>query len=124
MANINNILLVRDNPAENGLPTAPVREPRGELLIRYELDTKRLFIVQKKFKEWCAKNQVSYHDTINALRNTGVAVDSVKKRMAKGTLMAAPPVNALLIDDTMSHVFDAEAVLAMPIEDDEDRKAA
>ena len=124
MANINNILLVRDNPAENGLPTAPVREPRGELLIRYELDTKRLFIVQKKFKEWCAKNQVSYHDTINALRNTGVAVDSVKKRMAKGTLMAAPPVNALLIDDTMSHVFDAEAILAMPIEDDEDRKAA
>ena len=124
MANINNILLVRDNPAENGLPTAPIREPRGELLIRYELDTKRLFIVQKKFKEWCAKNQVSYHDTINALRNTGVAVDSVKKRMAKGTLMAAPPVNALLIDDTMSHVFDAEAVLAMPIEDDEDRKAA
>jgi hypothetical protein len=51
-------------------------------------------------------------------------VESVKKRMAKGTLMAAPPVNALLIDDTMSHVFDAEAILAMPIEDGEDRKAA
>ena len=124
MANINNILLVRDNPSENGLPSAPVREPRGELLIRYELDTKRLFIVQKKFKEWCAKNQVSYHDTVNALRNTGVGVESVKKRMAKGTLMAAPPVNALLIDDTMSHVFDAEAVMAMPLDDDEDRKAA
>jgi hypothetical protein len=124
MANINNILLVRDNPNENGLPSAPLREPRGELLIRYELDTKRLFIVQKKFKEWCAKNQVSYHDTVNALRNTGVSVDSVKKRMAKGTLMAAPPVNALLIDDTMSHVFDAEAVLALPNDDLEDRKAA
>ncbi len=63
-------------------------------------------------------------DPIDALRNTGVSVDSVKKRMAKGTLMAAPPVNALLIDDTMSHVFDAEAILAMPIEDGEDRKAA
>ena len=124
MANINNILLVRDNPSENGLPSAPLREPRGELLIRYELDTKKLFIVQKKFKEWCAKNQVSYHDTVNALRNTGVSVESIKKRMAKGTMVAAPPVNALLIDDTMSHVFDAEAVLALPNDDTEDRKAA
>jgi hypothetical protein len=39
-------------------------------------------------------------------------------------LVSAPPVNALLIDDTMSHVFDAEAVLALPNEDVEDRKAA
>lgn len=112
MANINNILIVRDNPADNGLPTAPLREPKGELLIRYEMDTKRLFLVQKKFKEWCAKNQVSYHDTVLGMRNAGVAVESVKKRMAKGTVMAAPPVNALLIDDTMSHVFDVEALLA------------
>lgn len=124
MANINNILLVRDNPNENGLPNAPLREPKGELLIRYELDTKRLFIVQKKFKEWCAKNQISYHDTISNLRNTGVSVDSVKKRMAKGTLMAAPPVNSLLIDDTMCNVFDAEAVLAASQDDTEDRKVA
>ena len=119
MANINNILLVRDNPSENGLPNAPIREPRGELLIRYELDTKRLFIVQKKFKEWCAKNQVSYYDTVSTLRNSGVSVESVKKRMAKGTLMAAPPINAILIDDTLSHVFDTEAVMAAPNEPNE-----
>ena len=122
MANINNILIVRDNPADNGLPTAPIREPRGELLIRYELDTKRLFIGQKKFKEWCSKNQVSYHETVSNLRNSGVQVDSVKKRMAKGTMMAAPPVNALLIDDTISRVFDAEAIMAM--KEDGEREAA
>lgn len=122
MANINNILIVRDAPNENGLPTAPIREPRGELLIRYELDTKKLFIGQKKFKEWCSKNQVSYHETVSNLRNSGVHVDSVKKRMAKGTMMSAPPVNALLIDDTISRVFDAEAIMAM--KDDSEREAA
>lgn len=107
-ANINNVLIVHDNPAANGLPTPPVREPRGELLIRYEPDTKRVFIVQKKFKEWCAKNQVSYHETINSLRNEGISVESVKKRMAKGTLMAATPVNVLMIEDPTNRLFDID----------------
>jgi len=111
-ANINNILIIRDGAADNGLPTPPLREPRGELLIRYEPDTKYLYIVQKKFKEWCAKNQVSYHDTVNNLRNTGVNITATKKRIGKGTMVASPPVNVLMIDDNMHHVFDSEAVLA------------
>lgn len=111
-ANINNILIIRDGAADNGLPTPPIREPRGELLIRYEPDTKYLYIVQKKFKEWCAKNQVSYHDTVNNLRNTGVNITATKKRIGKGTMVASPPVNVLMIDDNMHHVFDSEAVLA------------
>lgn len=111
-ANINNILIIRDGAADNGLPTPPMREPRGELLIRYEPDTKYLYIVQKKFKEWCAKNQVSYHDTVNNLRNSGVNITATKKRIGKGTMVASPPVNVLMIDDTMHNVFDSEAVLA------------
>lgn len=111
-ANINNILIIRDGAASNGLPTPPIKEPRGELLIRYEPDTKYLYIVQKKFKEWCAKNQVSYHDTINNLRNSGVAITATKKRIGKGTMVASPPLNVLMIDDTINNVFDSDAVMA------------
>ena len=111
-ANVNNVLIIRDSAADNGLPTPPMREPRGELLIRYEPDTKYLYIVQKKFKEWCAKNQVSYHDTVNNLRNSGVNITATKKRMGKGTMVASPPLNVLMIDDTMHNVFDSDAVMA------------
>jgi len=118
-ANIRSILVVKDAPADNGLPTPPLMSPQSELLIRYETDTKCLYLSQKKFKEWCVRNQVSYHDTINALRNDGIRVESVKKRMGKGMLMSAPPVNAILIDDTMNRVFDHEAIAAKASEGDE-----
>lgn len=116
-ANINNTLIVHDNAAANGLPTPPIREPRGELLIRYEPDTKRVFLVQKKFKEWCAKNQVSYHETISTLRNEGVLVESTKKRMAKGTLMAATPVNVLMLEDPVNRLFDIDDIIAKAPQD-------
>jgi hypothetical protein len=111
-ANIRSILVTKDSPDPNGLPTPPLVTPMSELLIRYESDTKCLYLTQKRFKEWCTKNQISYHETISSLRNMGVRVESVKKRMAKGLMVAAPPVNAILIDDTISRVFDVEAIVA------------
>jgi hypothetical protein len=111
-ANIRSILVTKDSPDPNGLPTPPLVTPMNELLIRYESDTKCLYLTQKRFKEWCTKNQISYHETISSLRNMGVRVESIKKRMAKGLMVAAPPVNAILIDDTISRVFDVEAIVA------------
>lgn len=122
-SNIRSILVVKDAPADNGLPTPPMMTPQNELIIRYETDTKCLYLGQKKFKEWCVKNQVSYHETLNALKNDGVRVESVKKRMGKGMLVSAPPVNAILIDDTMSRVFDVDSIVAKANED-ADLKAA
>lgn len=118
-SNINSILVGHDNAADNGLPKPPLMTPRNELMVRYDMDTKCLYLVQKKFKEWCSKNQVSYHETLNALKNDGIRVESVKKRMAKGMLVSAPPVNAILIDDSLSRVFDHDAVIAKANEDDQ-----
>jgi hypothetical protein len=39
--------------------------------------------------------------------------------MAKGMLVSAPPVNAILIDDSLSRVFDHDAVIAKANEDDQ-----
>lgn len=124
MANINNILIVNDKSNDNGLPSMPMREPRGELLIRYEIDTKKLFILQKKFKEWCAKNQVGYMETLNALEAMGVKVDTTKKRMSKGLMVSAPPVNVIMIDDTANSIFDKDILLSLDAEQHETREAA
>ena len=110
-ANINNILVIRDTPNDNGLPTAPMREPHGELLIRYEPDTKHLYIIQKKFKEWCAKNQIPYKETIDGLIKHGVDISISKKRMTKGLMVSSPPVSVIMINDATSGVFDADAIL-------------
>ena len=43
--------------------------------------------------------------------------------MGKGMLVSAPPVNAILIDDTMNRVFDVESIVAKG-NDEADLKAA
>jgi hypothetical protein len=42
--------------------------PKGALLMRYEPDTKRVFITAKTFKEDCVDLQISYKDTIKTTR--------------------------------------------------------
>jgi hypothetical protein len=32
--------------------------------------------------------------------------------MGKGTMVSSPPLNVLMIDDTMHNVFDSDAVMA------------
>lgn len=109
-ANINNILIIRDALNDNNLPSAPMREPHGELLIRYEPDTKHLFIIQKKFKDWCSKNQVPYKETIDGLKASGVDISIIKKRMTKGLMVSAPAVNVIMIDDTKNSIFDLDTI--------------
>ena len=117
-SNIRSILVGHDKTADNGLPRAPLMTPMNALMIRYDMDTKCLYFVQRAFKDWCSKNQVSYHETLNALKNDGVRVEVVKKRMAKGLMVAAPPVNAILIDDSLSSVFDVDSIIAKTTDDD------
>ena len=51
-AHMNNVLVVDGEvDARNSLTALPQQEPKGELLIRYEPDTKDLFISAKHFKD-------------------------------------------------------------------------
>jgi hypothetical protein len=52
-AHINNALVVNGEvDSRSNLQAMPMLEPRGELLIRYEPDTKELFIAAKQFKDF------------------------------------------------------------------------
>ena len=107
--NINNVLIIDDS--DTTYKPIALREPRGELLIRYEPNTKTIYLAAPPFKAWCAKRQVGFNELVNSLQANGLDIKTAKKRMAKGTLLSTPPANVLAIHDPHSRVFDMDSVV-------------
>lgn len=91
--NYNNTLIIKDNM--RGLAIKPDQEPRGQLTIRVEPDTRKIFIVAAPFRKWCNDRQISYHNIVDSLRAAGIIASHTKKRVAKGTSVSAPPVSCI-----------------------------
>lgn len=95
-AHMANTLVVNGlTDARTNLTSLPLMEPKGELLVRYEPDTKELFIAAKSFKDYCVKYQINYKDTIRELTTTGAFKEATNKRMAKGMKVLSPAVRVL-----------------------------
>jgi len=92
----------------NGIEKAslPEASPRGTLVMRYEYDTKRLFILPKPFKDWCAKHQINYSGVIESLRDGRTNAQKMKQRLGKGTHVNLPPTDVWVLDCT--HFMDDE----------------
>lgn len=105
-----NTLVINDEvDKRTGVELLPILEPRGELIIRMEPDTQKLFIIAKKFREYCSKQQITLKEILNALAAEGVYVGTVKKRMAKGTkLSSTPPVDAYVFDCSRGDFLDPD----------------
>lgn len=80
---------------KTGLTPMPLSEPRGELIIRYEPDSKSLYVPAAVFKKYCVERQVNYKDTLRSLAADGVYLEPVNKRMSTGMKISSPPVRAL-----------------------------
>ena len=94
--NMQNILVVNDNAdRRTKLPSAPIREPKGELLIRIEPDTEMMFLIAKPFREYCVKYQINYNDTLDKLEAQGRLVNRNNKRMSKGMAVSGDNVHCL-----------------------------
>jgi hypothetical protein len=91
-----NILVVNDEvDRRTNLPSAPVREPKGELLIRIEPDTKLMFVIAKQFKEYCVKFQINYGQTLDRLEKQGRLVKRGGKRLSKGMSVSGENIHCL-----------------------------
>ena len=86
---VNDTLIINGMSKLTGLSDAPIKEPRGKLIVRYEPDTKELCINVAKFRAFCAKQQISYPHLINGLQQIGKYQEVTKKRMGKGTAISA-----------------------------------
>lgn len=98
--------------SRTGLEQAPIREPRGKVVVRYEPDTKMLFVVNKEWRDDCAKTFMGYEDTLNPYRKSKAYIGLKKKRMLAGTAMGASDgVMALTFDTSKLDFFAEDAIV-------------
>jgi len=106
-----NILVVNDEvDSRSNMPTLPLMEPRGNLLIRYEPDTKLMYISAKAFKEDCVKYRLNYKGVLKDLTKKGILKDTIYKRMSKGMKVSSPATRAMLLDCDNSEFLDVESM--------------
>jgi uncharacterized protein (DUF927 family) len=67
--NVNNALVV--NGARSTIPQAPIKEPRGPLRIRYEPDTKELWIPATALRDYFVSRQVDFQQGLKSLTVKG-----------------------------------------------------
>ena len=93
-------ILVINDAADNrtGMHQLPIVEPKYELLVRIEPDTKKLFISSKHLRKFCTENRITLKDALKALESDGIYEKTVKKRMAKGTKIEGLPTDAFMFD--------------------------
>jgi hypothetical protein len=108
-----NTLVINDQADKRtGVEMLPILEPQGELIIRMEPDTQKLFIISKKLRAWCAEHQITIKDVLTSLTKDGVYVGTVKKRMAKGTKISGiPPVDAFVFDCSKGDFLDPDVFI-------------
>lgn len=97
---------------KTGLETGPIREPKGALTIRYEPDTKLLFVVAKEYRAECAKMQLNVDESLAMHKKSKAFLGTKRKRMTAGTVMGAEVnVPAFVFDATKLDFFREDKFL-------------
>ena len=117
----NSLVINGEVDKRTGVEMLPIMEPQGELILRMEPDTQKLFIISKKLRNWCSEHQITLKDVLNSLTADGVYAGIVKKRMAKGTkLGSVPPVDAFVFDCSKGDFLDPDMFVTPDVQEDDD----
>lgn len=120
-SHINNIVVVNGNAdSRTNLDAAPILEPRGELHIRYEPDTKRMFVTVASIRKHCAERQVGYKDWLKQMEAKDILVGVINKRMSKGMKVVSPAVRAVELDTTKDEYLKIDEYMPEPSNADRD----
>jgi len=89
----------------NGLDSLVIPDavPKGKLVARYETDVKKLYLLPKPFRAWCAEQQLNADETIAELMST-MNGKKAKKRIGKGTKLNLPATNVIVLDCDLNDV--------------------
>lgn len=107
------ILIINGNKDKStGRDYAPIREPRGALTVRFEPDTKMMFVAVKPFRDECAKQQLNFQEVLAPYKKSGALIDIRRKRMSAGTVAnMEAPANALFFDTNKLKAFNPEILV-------------
>jgi hypothetical protein len=115
----NDVLVINGNKDNRtGLEYAPIREPRGQLMARYEPDTKMLYIAVRAFRDDCAKVKASFEEVTNSYKKSKALLGTKKKRMAAGTVSNTDAAVNVLVFDTRKLPYFNEELIATPNDED------
>lgn len=121
--NVNNALVI-NSAIKGAMPQAPIVAPRGPLRMRYEPDTKELFITSADFRAFFTKRQVDVKESLKALAVAGVIKHNgvaMAKRISAGAVGGMPGLcircyvldgTALGIDETSFASMSADVPTA------------
>lgn len=113
--NLNNMLVVNsevDRRSSVATKVIPQQEPKGELLIRFEPDTKELFLIVRPFIKDCADTQINYKETVAELKRKGILKRTGNERVSKGMKLSTPPVHSIVLDTSHPEFFDMSNMVA------------
>lgn len=99
--NLNILVVNKYSSSKSGIAAAPLLLPRGALVVRYEPDTRRIYIIRQSLKDFCVLKQITFTDLLTALNKTGAFIAEVRTRLDIGTDISAPPVVALEFDSDL-----------------------
>lgn len=108
--NLNNALIV--NGIKTAIPAAPVKEPRGSLRLRYEPDTKELWIPSSALRDYFVSRQVDFQTAIKQFAARGIMKHNgttYTKRIGSGA------VGSFEAMGVRSYCFDGVAIGAEAI---------
>jgi hypothetical protein len=89
--------------------------------VRYEPDTKRIFIDVRDWRAAVAKDFIDFDGSLQPYKKNGSFVGIKRKRMLKCTIASdASPVNAIEFNTDKLNVFSEEVILDKSIRRDDD----
>ena len=95
------------------LETQAIREPRGKTMsIRYEPDTKSLYVSTGAYRQYCQKLQIGFEESLRPHKRSNALIsDNTKKRLGAGTSFSGMNGIAVLhFDATLLPNFDEKAL--------------
>jgi len=96
-------MLVTQEPLEGFAGQGPIVSvmPRGELQMRMDMTTQRLYMAKAPFRDWCTKRGMSATNAITELFTAGVITDrNTRRALGQGTQFATGAVACVEVDMT------------------------
>jgi hypothetical protein len=91
----------------------PILQPRSsKLCVRIEPDTQKMYVATKPFKKHCADNQITLRDVLSSLKNDGIYIKAVKKRIDKGLETVSPAVDCYEFDCSIPGFINTEEYIS------------
>jgi hypothetical protein len=114
---LNNVLILNSTTDKRtGMYEIPINEPKNEMNVRYEVDTKILYVFTKTLRNYCVKEQIMVKELLRNLKQQGVYMGVERKRMGKGTALNSPSVDThtFRLDE---NVIDVDNFVKEPSDD-------